>query len=67
MQIKKVTVDVPADVLKKAQDQTGESISETIRMALTLLASFEAQKELANLRGKVKVKETWQQLKADRR
>jgi len=52
--LKKITVEVPADDLAKAQAYTGEGVTETVRAALKSLASMRAQQDLRGLRGKVK-------------
>lgn len=62
---KKITVDVPADLLKEAQAQTGEGITETVRRGLQLLAAARSFKELRALRGKVKFSKTVGELKDD--
>lgn len=65
-EMKTITVDVPEDVLKSAQDCTGEGVTETVRAALRKLASIQAQHEARKLRGKVKFSMTWQEMKYDR-
>ena len=65
-EMKKITVEVPEDVLKSAQDYTGEGVTETVRAALRKLASIRAQHEARKLRGKVKFSMTWQEMKYDR-
>ena len=64
--VKKITVDVDEDTLKSAQANTGESISETVRLALKLLAAAGAFELALELRGKVKFSKTWRELKDDR-
>ncbi|HEX5279513.1 MAG TPA: hypothetical protein VFW28_05515 [Micropepsaceae bacterium] len=63
---KKITVEVPEDLLASAQDCTGEGVTETVRCALQKLASIRAQQDARKLRGKVKFSMTWQELKHDR-
>ncbi len=65
-QLRKITVKVPAHDLEKAQELTGEGVTETIRIALRKRASIRAQNELRKLEGKVKFSMTWQELKYDR-
>lgn len=65
-EMKKITVEVPKDVLKSAQDYTGEGVTETVRAALRKLASIQAQHEARKLRGKVKFSMTWREMKYDR-
>ena len=50
----KVTVELPAELLEKARQTTGEGITGTIRRGLELVAGARAQTELKALRGKVK-------------
>lgn len=61
-EMKKIAVEVPEDVLKSAQDYTGEDV----RAALRKLASIQAQHEARKLRGKAKFSMTWQEMKYDR-
>jgi hypothetical protein len=63
---RKITVEVPADLLEKAQEATGTGITQTIRTGLQLVAASQAYDRLLELRGKVKFSLTWQELKDDR-
>lgn len=65
-ELRKITVQVPADVLEKAQAYTGEGVTETVRAALKKLASIKAQHELLKMRGKVKFSMSSEELKYDR-
>ncbi len=65
-EMRKITVDVPADDLAAAQEYTGTGVTETVRAALAKLRSIRAQQELLKLRGKVKFSMTWQEMKYDR-
>jgi hypothetical protein len=53
-EMRKITVQVPEDLLEKAQACTGEGVTETVREGLKRLASIRAQQELSKLRGKLK-------------
>ncbi|HEU5017749.1 MAG TPA: hypothetical protein VFT69_07205 [Pseudolabrys sp.] len=64
--LRKITVQVPADDLERAQAFTGEGVTETVRAALKKLASIHAQRELLKLRGTVKFTLTSDELKYDR-
>ena len=64
---RKVTVHVPADLLRKAQRSTGEGVTATIRRGLELVAAERAQEELRRLRGQVAFSIDWKHLRADRR
>jgi len=64
--MRKITVDVPEDLLERVQEFTGTGVSDTVRAALRRMDSFRAQQELLKLRGKVKFSMTWQEMKYDR-
>lgn len=64
---KKVTVHLPAALLKKAQSFTGLGITPTIRHGLELVAAGEVYEKLRELRGKVKLSVDWKKLREDRR
>lgn len=53
-QMRKITVEVPEDLLESAQDFTGEGVTETVRLGLRKLASVRAQQKARELRGKIK-------------
>jgi len=63
---RKVTIEVPAELLEKAQSATGAGITQTIRTGLQLVAASEAYAHLRQLRGKVRFSRTFEELKADR-
>jgi hypothetical protein len=63
---RKVTVELPRDLLEKAQEASGSGITQTIRLGLQLVAASRAYEELRKLRGKVRFSRTWQELKDDR-
>jgi Arc/MetJ-type ribon-helix-helix transcriptional regulator len=65
-EMRKITVDVPADDLAAAQDYIGAGVTETVRAALRRLRSDRALKKLRDLRGKVEFSMTWQEMKHDR-
>jgi hypothetical protein len=50
---KKITLNLPADLLKEAQEITKEGITETIKTALIELKKKKAREQLINLRGKI--------------
>jgi hypothetical protein len=64
---RKITVEVPAELLERAQEVTGEGITPTIRRALGLLAAARAYDELRKLRGKVRFSVPLERLRQDRR
>lgn len=51
---RKITVEIAEELLEKAQKQSGEGVTGTVRQGLELLAAAEAHRKLAALRGKVK-------------
>jgi hypothetical protein len=63
---RKITVEVPAELLEKAQRASGGGITETVRTGLQLLAASQAYSRLRQLRGKVRFSLTSEELKADR-
>ncbi len=50
---KKITVEVPAEVLKRAQRVSGEGVTGTVRRALEELAGNEAYERILRLKGSV--------------
>ncbi len=63
---RKITIEVPADLLEKAQQATGAGITQTIRTGLQLAAASQAYARLRELRGKVRFSRTYEELKDDR-
>ncbi|HEX9500352.1 MAG TPA: hypothetical protein VGA10_01735 [Thermoanaerobaculia bacterium] len=63
--LKKITVQVPADLLRRVQNE-GEGITETVRNALESLARDRAYAKLRALRGKVKFSVSLAELREDR-
>jgi hypothetical protein len=63
---RKITVEIPDELLEKAQKASGSGITQTIRTGLQLLAASQAYDDLRKLRGKVRFSRTWQELKEDR-
>lgn len=63
----KVTIEVPAELLRRAQRSTGEGITATIRRGLELVATRTAYEELRRLRGKVRLSIDLDELRQDRR
>ena len=48
---RKITVEVPEDLLEKAQRETGTGITRTVRTGLELVAASHAYARLRRLRG----------------
>ena len=63
---RKITVEVPPDLLDKAQKATGAGITQTVRTGLQLVAASQAYAQLRQLRGKVRFSRSLADLKADR-
>jgi hypothetical protein len=63
---RKITIEVPPDLLEKAQRATGSGITQTVRTGLQLVAASQAYARLRQLRGKVRFSRTSSELKADR-
>ena len=63
---RKITVEVPLELLEKAQRASGASITQTVRTGLQLVAASRTYARLRQLRGKVRFTRTLAELKADR-
>jgi hypothetical protein len=63
---RKITVEVPLELLKKAQRASGAGITQTVRTGLQLVAASQAYNDLRQLRGKIRFTRTLSELKADR-
>ena len=63
---RKITVEVPPELLEKALLASGSGITQTVRTGLQLVAASQAYARLRQLRGKVRVSRTLADLKADR-
>lgn len=60
-------MNVPAGLLEKAQEASGEGITQTVRNGLELVAASRAYARLRQLRGKVRFSRSFAELKSDRR
>lgn len=63
---RKVTVQLPDELLTKAQRASGEGITETIRHGLRLVAAGDTFHRLSKLRGRVKFSVDLRRLREDR-
>jgi hypothetical protein len=54
MELRKITIEVPADLLERATTASGQGITPTIRRGLELVASSAAYARLRRMKGKVK-------------
>ena len=66
MAARKITVEIPVDLLEKAQRASGTGITQTVRAGLQLIAATRTYDRLRQLRGKVRFSRTVDELKADR-
>ena len=64
---RKITVEVPQELLEKAQRASGTGVTQTVRTGLQLVAASQTYARLRKLRGKVQFTRTLAELKADRR
>ena len=63
--IKKLTILVPEDLLRRAQRATKTGATPTVRRGLELVAARDVYDRLLALRGKVKFGMTWQELRGE--
>lgn len=63
---RKITVEIPPDLLEKAQRASGTGITQTIRTGLQLVAASHAYAQLRQMRGRVRFSRTSEELKSDR-
>lgn len=63
---RKITVEIPGELLEKAQEASGSGVTQTVRAGLELLAASHAYRRLGQLRGKVRFTRSAAELKADR-
>ena len=64
---RKVTIEVPAELLRRARRSTGEGITATVRRGLELVAARSAYEDLRRLRGTVRLAIDLEALRQDRR
>ena len=64
--VRKVTIEVPEDLLEKAQQATGSGITQTVRTGLQLVAASQAYAQLRQARGSFRFSRTLAELKDDR-
>jgi len=63
---RKITVEVPPDLLAKAQQASGAGITQTVRTGLQLVAASHTYAQLRQMRGKVRFSRDIGELKTDR-
>lgn len=64
-QIRKLTVEVPADLLERATMASGEGVTPTVRRGLELVAAGGAYGRLRRFRGKVRFRAKLSELRQD--
>ena len=63
---RKITVEVPEELLERAQEASGKGVTATVREGLRLMAAAEAYRGLRRLRGKVTLSVPLDRLREDR-
>jgi hypothetical protein len=63
---RKITVEVPEDLIERALRSSGEGVTATIRRGLELVAAGRAYDDLKALRGKVRLRLDLERLREDR-
>lgn len=63
---RKITVEVPSELLDKAQRTTGAGITQTVRTGLELVSASQAYARLRQFQGKVRFTHMLAKQKADR-
>ncbi len=61
-ELRKITVNVPGELLDAAMAGTGKTLTETIREGLRIQANRNAWEKLASLRGSFTFEESWEEL-----
>ena len=63
---RKITVEIPSELLEKAQKATKTGVTQTVRAGLQMIAASHAYERLRGYRGKVRFSRTSDELKSDR-
>jgi hypothetical protein len=63
---RKITVEIPPELLDRAQRASGMGITQTVRTGLQLVAASQTYTKLQGFRGKVRFTRTSADLKSDR-
>ena len=66
MASRKITVEIPSDLLERAQQASGTGVTQTVLAGLQVLAASQAYARLREMRGKVQFSRTASELKQDR-
>ena len=59
---KKITIEIPEQLLEKAQEATGTGVTQPVRTGLQLVAASQAYARLRQFRGKVRFSRTLAEL-----
>jgi len=65
--LRKITIEIDEQLLRRAQKQSGQDVTGTVRRGLEILAGIDAYKKLARMRGKVKFAVDLRTMRDDRR
>jgi len=65
MALKKLTMEIPEELLERATSASGQGITPTVRRGLELVAASGAYAKLRRLRGKVKFSIDLSELRKD--
>jgi hypothetical protein len=63
--MRKLTILVPEDLLRRAQKTTRTGVTPTVRRGLQILAAQDAYEGLRKMRGKVRFGLTWQEMRGE--
>lgn len=63
---RKITVEIPEELLMRAQRSTKEGVTATVRRGLELVAAGQAYEDLLRLKGKVRFSVGAERLREDR-
>jgi hypothetical protein len=63
---RKITVEIPEELLRKAQRSTREGVTATVRRGLELVAAGQAYEDLLRLKGKMRFTLDLKTLREDR-
>jgi Arc/MetJ-type ribon-helix-helix transcriptional regulator len=64
--VRKITIEIPEQLLEKAQEATGSGVTQTVRTGLQLVAASQAYARLRQARGTFRFSRTLAELKDDR-
>ncbi|MEK7791483.1 MAG: hypothetical protein AAB309_07660 [Deltaproteobacteria bacterium] len=63
--LKKVTLQLPRNLIQEAQKATGDNLTATVRKGLRIVAASRAYEELLKLKGKVRLQINLEDLRKD--